>query len=218
VTISSSREASVKTRLERLSKSYPAAQIAGYACDLSKSSVEADVEALFKQVGAVDHIVYTAGDKPATIPFQQISMDYFVKAGQLRFFAPFFVAKVGSRYITPGPTSSITITGGGIAERPLKDWAVVGSYAAGLYGLVRGLALELKPVRVNLVQPGGVETDLWKDIEPDKREALYRRWQASYPTGAVGQAEDVAEAYLWLMKDKNVTGTVAGSDSGRSLV
>jgi NAD(P)-dependent dehydrogenase (short-subunit alcohol dehydrogenase family) len=218
VTVSSSREASVKTTLERLSKSYPDTQVAGYACDLSKPSVEADVEALFQKVGTVDHVVYTAGDKLSTIPFQQITMEYFVKAGQLRFFAPFFVAKVGSRYLSAGPTSSITITGGGIAERPLNDWAVVGSYAAGLYGLVRSLALELKPVRVNLVQPGGLATDLWRDMEPHKREALYRHWSENFPTGEVGQAEDVAEAYLWLMKDKNVTGRVAGSDSGHSLI
>lgn len=218
VTVSSSRDASVKSTLARLSKSYPDARIAGYSCDLSKPSVEAEIEALFQKVGEVDHIVYTAGDKLATIPFQQTTMEYFVTAGQLRFFAPFFVAKVGSRYLTKGPTSSITITGGGIAERPIKDWAVVGSYAAGLHGLVRGLALELKPVRVNLVQPGGLATELWRDMEPAKREALYKSWKETYPTGEVGQAEDVAEAYLWLMKDRNVTGRVAGSDSGHSLI
>jgi NAD(P)-dependent dehydrogenase (short-subunit alcohol dehydrogenase family) len=218
VTVSSSQEASVKTTLERLSKSYPDAQITGYSCDLSKPSVEADVEALFQKVGTVDHIVYTAGDKLATIPLQQITMQYFVKAGQLRFFAPFFVAKVGSRYLSAGPASSITITGGGVAERPVNDWAVVGSYAAGLHGLVRSLALELKPIRVNLVQPGGLATELWRDMEPDKQESLYRHWKESFPTGEVGQAEDVAEAYLWLMKDKNVTGRVASSDSGHSLI
>ena len=218
VSVSSSREESIKTTLDRLSKSYPDAQAAGHVCDLSKPSVEADLEALFQKVGTVDHIVFTSGDKLATKSFQDVDMDYFIKAGQVRFFAPFFTAKVGSRYITPGPTSSITITGGGIAERPVGDWAVIGSYAAGLYGLVRSLALELKPVRVNLVQPGGVETELWRDMEPAKKEALYQRWKENNPTGAVGQAEDVAEAYLWLMKDKNVTGRVAASDSGHSLV
>src|SRR5436305_11008981 len=79
VTVSSSREASVTSALARLSQSYPAAaaQIAGYACDLSQpASVEADVEALFARVGGpVDHIVYTAGDKLATAPLAQIGMD-----------------------------------------------------------------------------------------------------------------------------------------------
>ena len=177
VTVSSSRETSVKTALDRLSTSYPdAAQelISGHVCDLSSpSSVEADLEALFEKIGGpVDHIVFTSGDKLATRPLQDVDMAYFVKAGQVRFFSPFFVAKVGARHLTPGPASSITITGGGIAERPVSDWAVVGSYASGLYGMVRGLALELKPVRVNLVQPGGMETELWKDMDPDKREAL----------------------------------------------
>lgn len=133
VTVSSSGQESIKTTLERLSRSYPGAQIDGYVCDLSKPSVEADVEALFQKVGTMDHIVYTASDKLATIPFRQVTMDYFIQAGQLRFFAPFFVAKVGARHLTPRPTSSITITGGGIAERPVQNWAVVGSYVRAVF-------------------------------------------------------------------------------------
>src|SRR5947208_16112729 len=51
VTVSSSRAASVTTALERLAHSYPAAQIAGYTCDLSRpATVEADVQALFDYV------------------------------------------------------------------------------------------------------------------------------------------------------------------------
>jgi NAD(P)-dependent dehydrogenase (short-subunit alcohol dehydrogenase family) len=110
------------------------------------------------------------------------------------------------------------LTTGSVAEHPVPNWSMVSGYAAGLHGMTRNLALELKPIRVNLVSPGGLETDLWKDMPSKDREAMYKQWAERNPTGHVGTAEEVAEAYLWLMKDSNVTGRIAASDSGSLLV
>jgi NAD(P)-dependent dehydrogenase (short-subunit alcohol dehydrogenase family) len=112
VTISSSSPKRVETALEALKKSYPSGTVAGYACDLSSPTVESDIEGLFEKTGKVDHIVFTAGDKLATIPLQEITLERMLKAGQVRFFAALLVAKVGSRYLSPGPLSSITLTTG----------------------------------------------------------------------------------------------------------
>ena len=68
----------------------------------------------------------------------------------------------------------------------MNDWAVIGTYASSLYGLVRDLLLGLKLVHANLLQPGGLVTDLWRDMESAKREALDRRRKKSFP---VRQAE-----------------------------
>ena len=92
------------------------------------------------------------------------------------------------------------------------------SYASGLHGMTRGLALDLKPIRVNLVSPGGLETELWGHMSETEREKMYKGWAERNPTAHTGKAEEVAEAYLWLMKDTNVTGRVAASDSGALLV
>jgi hypothetical protein len=50
------------------------------------------------------------------------------------------------------------------------------------------------------------------------RDAMYKSWAEKYPTGHAALPEEVAEAYLWLMKDTNVTGRVAASDSGSLLI
>ena len=84
--------------------------------------------------------------------------------------------------------------------------------------MTRGLALDLQPIRVNLVSPGGLETDLWAHMSESDRAIMYKGWAERNPTGHAGKAEEVAEAYLWLMKDTNVTGRVAASDSGALLV
>ena len=83
--------------------------------------------------------------------------------------------------------------------------------------MVRNLAIDLKPIRVNLVQPGFVDTPLWRMSEEEKQK-IFEGVRGRVPTGRVAGPEDAAEAYLWLMKDWNVTGTVAISDSGSKLV
>jgi NAD(P)-dependent dehydrogenase (short-subunit alcohol dehydrogenase family) len=122
--------------------------------------LEQDVQELFKKVGKVDHIVFTAGDKLAAMPIQEITLENIQRAGQIRFAAPLIVAKIGSQYLEKSSGSSITLTTGSVAERPLPNWSVVAGYASALHGLTRNLAIDLKPIRVNVVSPGGLKTDL----------------------------------------------------------
>jgi NAD(P)-dependent dehydrogenase (short-subunit alcohol dehydrogenase family) len=218
VTVSSSRESSITSALERLRKDYPDSKINGYTCDLSTPSIEANIENLFSQAGKVDHIVITAGDGLATMPLQEITLEKIQRAGQVRFIGPLLIAKVGSRYLTPGLESSIILTTGSIAESPRPDWSVIASYASGLHGMTRNLALDLKPVRVNLVSPGPVDTEMWKDVPAAEKENLFKAMAAKTLTGRVGRPEDVAESYIYLMKDSNITGSVVASDSGVKLI
>ncbi|TVY87895.1 Short-chain dehydrogenase/reductase, partial [Lachnellula willkommii] len=196
----------------RPSKLIPSATVAGYPCDLSKPTVEANLEALFKQVGNVDHIVVTAGDKLYVAPLHEITYESIVSAGQIRFVAPVLIAKVGSKYLNKGPESSIVLSTGAVSQRPTPNWSIVASYAAGLHGLTRNLALDLKPIRVNLVSPGAVDTELWKDFSEEEKRGFFKEIAAKVPTGHVAKPEEVAESYLWLMKDSNATGVIADSN------
>jgi len=220
VTVSSSRESSVRSAISSLEKNYPSSKVRGYVCDLSKSTLEQDLEQLFEQVGEVNHIVITAGDRVEILPLQEITLEKFQKAGHVRFLAPMLIAKVGSRYLSAGPDSSIVLTTGLSSEIPIPNWSIISSYAAGLHGMTKALALDLAPIRVNLVNPGAVVTDLWDKIglTKDEIQESFKNMKVTNLTRDIAQPEDIAEAYLWLMKDRNVTGTVANSDSGAKLV
>ena len=67
------------------------------------------------------------------------------------------------------------------------------------------------------MSPGGLDTELWKYLEADEREKMYKAWADLNPTGHAG-AEEVAESYLWLLKDSNVTERIAASGFGSFLV
>lgn len=85
--------------------------------------------------------------------------------------------------------------------------------------MARNLAVDLKPIRVNVVSPGIVDTPLWDGpLTPEQKEGMFKAYAAKLPTGRVANAEDIAEAYIYLMKDGNATGRVVTTDSGALLV
>lgn len=90
---------------------------------------------------------------------------------------------------------------------------------AGIQGLARNLALDLAPLRVNAVEPGPVDTALWDaKLTAEQKEAMFAGLAKSSPTGRVAAAEDVAEAYVYLMKDRSSTGEIVKSRCGIHLV
>jgi NAD(P)-dependent dehydrogenase (short-subunit alcohol dehydrogenase family) len=217
VVISSSRAHKVKDVCAALARDYPEARdrISGFACDLAGPQVEANVEQLFTEVGEVDHIIYMAGDRLPMIPLEDVTLDKWQKCSQVRTIASILVVKVGSRYMKKDRHSSIILTGGSISEKPIAGgWAMLALIGAGLNGLARQLAFDLAPIRVNAVAPGVIATDLWQGMGEEGKRAFFAEHESNIPTGKVGQPDDLAEAYLYCLKDLNATGIVVHSNSG----
>jgi NAD(P)-dependent dehydrogenase (short-subunit alcohol dehydrogenase family) len=221
VTISSSRQSRIDSAINTILETYPSAsgRVQGHACDLSTGDVEKNLETLFEKVGEVDHIVYTAGDSLDTTPLEAVTLERLHTAGQIRAFAALLTAKIGSKYLTKSSTCSITFSTGSIAEKPIPGgWAMLALFGAGLIGLTRQLALDLAPIRVNIVAPGVLDTELWAGMPQHQKEAVMKSHAEKMPTRQIGLVEDVAEAYLYLLRDANATGSVVHSNSGVLLV
>ena len=78
--------------------------------------------------------------------------------------------------------------------------------------MTRSLALDLKPLRVNLVSPGAVETPLWGLNGAPHTVKNYTA------LGKIGNIDEVAEAYVYLMKDTNATGSCISTNAGALLL
>jgi NAD(P)-dependent dehydrogenase (short-subunit alcohol dehydrogenase family) len=221
IILSSSRESKVKAVCNQLVNDYPDAKnrVSGFACDLASPNVEANVQELFKKVGEVDHIVYMAGDRLPMIPLEEVTLEKWQKCNQVRTIAAILVVKIGTKYMKQDRHSSIVLTGGSISEKPIAGgWSMLALIGAGLNGLARQLAFDLAPIRVNCVAPGIIETDLWQGMGEESKKAFFADHESKIPTGRVGQPEDLAEAYLYCLKDANATGTVIHSNSGTFLM
>lgn len=222
LTLASSSMKRVEQAVEKLKRAYPASstEISGHTCDLAdEPNLDTNVRNLFSQIGIIDHIIFTAGDAPLLETFAETDFATIKQAGMVRFFAPLLVARYGLTNLSPGPASSITLTTGVSGEKPLPDWTVTSSYLSGLQGMMRGLALDLKPIRVNLVSLGGVDTEMWNVLKSSAaRNSLIRELAALTTTGQVGTVENVVEAYLYCMKDHNLTGSLISTNGGRLLL
>lgn len=191
-------------------------------CDLSdKDKAESNIEHLFTHAGHVDHVIFTATDALPVMPLQAMTADAIQKAGQVRFVAPLLVAKHAVNAMDHSTKSSITFTGGIAAERPIRDWSLVTGYTTGVQGLARALAIDLKPIRVNVVQPGvtaGTNIFASSGIPDDAKHGMFEQTSQRLPVQKVGTPEDLAEAYLYLMKDSNVTGEIVNSSGGQLII
>lgn len=185
----------------------------GHVADLSDAAA---ITQLFARIGPFDHLVYTAGESLLIGELANTDMAAVRKAFDLRVFGAMSAVKAASPYIRPG--GSITLTSGIASERPQKGWTVGASICGAMEGFMRALAVELAPIRVNIVSPGFVRTPLWSNIPQADREAMYRQVGAQLPTGRVGEADDIAQTYLYLMSNAFATGQTIIIDGGGVLV
>jgi NAD(P)-dependent dehydrogenase (short-subunit alcohol dehydrogenase family) len=177
---------------------------------------EAQVRALFERIGAFDHLVFTAGETLQLEPLAAMPVERARGFVNVRFWGAFMAAKYGSPHIRPG--GSITLTNGIAGLRPRKGWTVAASICGAMEALTRALAVELAPIRVNAVCPGTVRTELWSGMTESARETMYRDAAQRLPVGRVGEADELAETYLYLMREGFSTGQVIVVDGGAVLV
>jgi NAD(P)-dependent dehydrogenase (short-subunit alcohol dehydrogenase family) len=204
VVIASRSQANVDKALAELS-----AGVTGATVDVTD---EAALDRFFSSLNGLDHLIVTAGDAaPAFNPTTQQARHAF----EVRFWGVYLSTKAAAPYIRPG--GSITLTNGIVAIRPWKGWALTSAVAGAVESLTRGLALDLAPIRVNAVCAGVVKTPLWSGMSEQEREAMYADVAKKLPVGRIGDPEDIAETYLYLIQSGFTTGQVVVIDGGAAI-
>lgn len=103
-----------------------------------------------------------------------------------------------------GEEASIVIFGGLAKDRPYPGSTTVSTVNGGVAGLMRALAVELAPVRVNVVHPGIVgDSPAWRD----KPREMLAGIESRTPTGRLASMEDVVDAVVFLLENRSVNGT-----------
>jgi NAD(P)-dependent dehydrogenase (short-subunit alcohol dehydrogenase family) len=184
------------------------------AVDITQEDQVAD---LFKRLGRLDHIVSTAADIEGAYELLP-SLD--LKAAQRvvdsKFYGPLLLAKYGAPMLSA--MGSITFTSGIAAYRPAARGSVVAAVNAALEGLVRALAIELAPIRVNAVSPGWVDSPIWAFVAGDKKDETLSAMAKRLPVGRIGQPDDIADAISFIMGNAFTTGTILHVEGGHRLI
>jgi NAD(P)-dependent dehydrogenase (short-subunit alcohol dehydrogenase family) len=204
VTIASRNPVSVERALGELP-----AGVVGRAVDAGSS---ADVAAFFDGVGEFDHFVYTAADNLVGRTLDQITPELAAEFFDLRLFRAIDAVRLAVPHLRDG--GSITMTSGTAAFKGGSGWGLGSAVCGAVNALVRSLAVELAPLRVNAVAPGVLRSPLWSAMSDEDREGMYASIAEALPLRRVAEPDDAAKAYLALMDQDYVTGTVAVVDGG----
>jgi NAD(P)-dependent dehydrogenase (short-subunit alcohol dehydrogenase family) len=174
------------------------------------------VERFFAELGRpVDHVLVTGpGPYYSTLP----DFDFDAAARDLRthVLLPLQVARVAVGRVRPGGT--LLFIGGTGGRRVAPGLALIGALTAAMPALVKNLALEIAPIRVNLIAAGFVDTPLSATILGDQLEARRAQLRDTLPIGRVVGPADIAALAVHLMANTAVTGATYDIDGGQQLV
>jgi NAD(P)-dependent dehydrogenase (short-subunit alcohol dehydrogenase family) len=189
------------------------AGVEGHVLDIAQESAVAD---FCSAIGEFDHLAVTAGESLDLGEFAAVDLERARRFFEVRFWGAVTAAKYAAKRIKS--TGSIILTNGIIGLRPQKGWVIAAGICGALEAVTRALAIELAPLRVNLVCAGIVRTELWRNLAEADRNGLFEKVGQALPVGRVGEPQDLAQTYLYLMRERFSTGATVVVDGGSTLV
>ncbi|MCR8995498.1 SDR family oxidoreductase [Brevibacillus laterosporus] len=183
-----------------------------YTLDITQ---EKQVQSFFQQIGTLDHLVITAAETSGG-SFLEMDVDQARQLFDHKFWGQYYAAKYGTPHIATN--GSITLFSGVVAYKSMVGSATLGAVNAAVSNLGQTLALELSPVRVNIVSPGIIDTPSRSKMSQEARNSLYEAVASKLPVKRIGQPVDVAQGVMYLLHNDFVTGTTLHIEGGHILL
>jgi len=214
VTVVSSNQDRVNDAVKRLNSSN-ASGVVGNVRD------EASFVEVLRSLAPVDHIVFSGVDKIIRGQLEDLDLDEAKHLFGVKFWGAVILGKAVKKYDIIKEGGSLTLTSGTAALKPGKGAATGGALNGAVISLTKGLAGDLseKRIRVNVVVPGLVKTELWGKLGKTEEEQQEQFTNAGkrLPVGFAATPIDIAEAYLYYARAEYATGTSLEIDGGSQL-
>ena len=173
------------------------------------------VERFFRDLPTIDHVMVTAGR-----PYygRLANMDFTKIRGLIgeHLLLALYVARYAANKVRPGGT--LIFMGGTGGRRAAIGMSIAGAGTAALPALIANLALEIAPVRVNLIAAGFVDTPLSAELLGDQLEKRRNQLRTTLPIGRVVGPADVAALAVHIMTNTALTGATYDIDGGQQFV
>lgn len=162
----------------------------------------------------IDHVMVTAGS-PYYAHLTDIDFEQAHRNVDQHFWLPLHVARNAA---AKGPTWRNAVAHQWYRWPPSIGMALSSTFTAALPALTKVLAIELAPVRVNLIAPGFVDTPLSATLLGDQLDERRDQLRATLPIGRVVGPDDVAALAVHLMTNTALTGATYDINGGQQLV
>jgi NAD(P)-dependent dehydrogenase (short-subunit alcohol dehydrogenase family) len=165
--------------------------------------------------GSIDHVMVTAG-APYYAHLRDMDFDEARRALAQHPMLMVAVARFSADKVRPGGT--LLFMGGTGGRRPSAGVGITSAMTAALPALTASLALEIAPVRINLIAAGFVDTPLSASLLGDQLEERRSELRRTLPTGHVVGPADVAALAVHIMTNPALTGATFDIDGGQQLL
>ena len=181
---------------------------------------EDSVNTFFEEIGSFDHLVVTSmGDRNMPRSLLAEMTTETARSAMQKFWGTFFAVRAGAKKIAAD--GSITLTSSVSIFKSSKQGGIsaIAAANAAVATFGRSLALEISPVRVNVIAPGLIaDESIWSSQGESERSDLTKWAKAALPVEHIGQPEEVAQAVLSLMTNTYATGVILSLDGGVTLL
>jgi NAD(P)-dependent dehydrogenase (short-subunit alcohol dehydrogenase family) len=164
---------------------------------------------------AIDHVLVT-GPGPYYAPLAEFDVERARRDVDSHLFLPLQIARSAVGRVRAG--GSLIFMSGTGGRRTAPGLAFISALTAALPALTKNLALEVAPIRVNLIAPGFVDTPLSAAILGDQLDARREQLRATLPIRRVVGPADIAALAIHLMTNTAITGATFDIDGGQQLV
>ena len=164
---------------------------------------------------SIDHIMVTAGS-PYYARLNDIDFEQARRSVDEHFWLMLHIARLAGGKVRAGGTLLFMSGTGG--RRPAVGMAVTSAFTAALPALTKVLALELAPIRVNLIAAGFVDTPLSATLLGNRLDERRDKLRTTLPIRRVVEPADVAKLAVHLMTNTALTGATYDIDGGQQLV
>jgi NAD(P)-dependent dehydrogenase (short-subunit alcohol dehydrogenase family) len=200
-----------KERLDDACRSLPGAE--AVVMDAADTDT---LSATLPRIGPFDHLVLALGSSKGLGPFTSVSVSDVRQGFEEKVYPHFALAQAALNFLRKD--GSITFIAGLSAHGAAPGTAGIGAANAAVAMFVPILAAELRPLRVNGVSPGVIDTPWWDFLPAEQRTAMFAEYAAKTPVGRIGKPDDVARAIAFLISDTFMSGHVIICDGGLRLV
>jgi NAD(P)-dependent dehydrogenase (short-subunit alcohol dehydrogenase family) len=183
-------------------------------------SNEDAVNTFFEQIGNFDHLVVTAmGDRNLPRSLLAEMNTTTAQGAMAKFWGTFFAVRASLNKIATDGSITLTASVSICKSSKLGGISVIAAANAAVATFGRSLALEIAPIRVNVIAPGLIEdTSSWSNQSESERSDLTKWAITALPVQHLGQPAAQAQAVLSLMTNPYLTGVILPVDGGVTLI
>ena len=168
------------------------------------------------RIGGFDHLVLALGGSQGVFgPFAELDLGTLRQAFDGKFWAHLACAQAALPLLRRDGT--LTFVSAASARMSTPGLAGAAAINGAVETIARILAAELKPLRVNAVLPGLIDTPWWDFLPQAERQATFAAYAEKIPAGRAGRAEEVADAIAFVIGNGYMTGHALLCDGGISL-